>query len=118
MMFFDASARELLELWAVLDAGGRAVVVDFAKRMIECATFIGGPADGHPVTEEDREFVCHSFDHGPDRMAVYEADDRGRFVFVDVRLADDVAAADGRDGCAPSGISDPGPWSDETEAGQ
>jgi hypothetical protein len=118
MMFFDASARELLELWAVLDAGGRAVVIDFAKRLIERATFVGGPFDGHPVTEEDREFVFHSFDHGPDRMAVYEADDRGRFVFVDVRPADDVAAAAGRDGRAPGGISDPGRWSGETEAGQ
>jgi len=118
MMFFDASARELLELWAVLDAGGRAVVIDFAKRLIERATFVGGPFDGRPVTEEDREFVFHTFDHGPDRMAVYESDDRGRFVFVAVRPADEKAAADDRDGFAPGGISDPGPWVDGTEGGQ
>lgn len=91
MSFFDAGARELLELWALLDATARAQLIAAAKRLIECATFIGGPVDGRRVTDADREFPIHTFDHGTDRMAVYESDERGRFVFVDVRAADDVA---------------------------
>ena len=90
-MFYDSTARELLELWALLDADGRILLLDFAKRLIEGATFIGGPIDGHPVTAEDREYPIHTFDHGQGLMAVYETDDRGRFVFVDIRPADDVA---------------------------
>lgn len=85
---------------------------------LDRATFVGGPFDGHPVTDEDREFVFHTFDHGPGRMAVYEADDRGRFVFVDIRPADGVAVADDGDGLALGGVSDPGPWPDETGADQ
>ena len=113
-VFFDASARELLEIWALLDADGRAQLIDMAKRLIERATFIGGPADGHPVTTEDREYPVHTFDHGPGLMAVYEADDRGRFVFVDIRPADSVA---NEPEIGPSECVGPSPWDDEINGG-
>lgn len=43
--------------------------------------FIGGPYDGYPVSESDEEYPVHTFDCG-EKMAVYEWDKPGRFVFV------------------------------------
>jgi hypothetical protein len=112
VIFLDASARALLEVWALLDANARASLVDFANHLIERASFIGGPFDGHPVTDADREFPVHTFDHGPGRMAVYASDERGRFKFVGVRPNDDVTDDDRRgEGSGPS------PWDDKTQGG-
>jgi len=46
-------------------------------------TFLGGPFDGLPMSESDREYPLHTFDMpGERRMAVYEINDKGQFVFV------------------------------------
>ena len=110
----DAGARELLELWALLDADDRMRLLGFAKRLIECATFIGGPFDGWPVDAGDREHPFITFSYTPGLMAVYEIDDRDRFMFVDIRPNDDIAE---RAEIEPGEYTGPSPWDDENQGG-
>ena len=58
---------------------------------IQVATFIGGPYDGWPLTDEDTEYPIHTFDFTPGLMVVYGRDENGRFSFVKICPSDDVA---------------------------
>jgi hypothetical protein len=52
-------------------------------------TFIGGPADGLPITRDDRRHLIHIIAFTPNRVAVYIRDDGPSFSFVRIRDADD-----------------------------
>lgn len=66
----DAGARELLELWALLDADGRMRLLDFARWLFSDSRLRGGPFDGLRIPERFKDKSDLSIEIGG-RAALY-----------------------------------------------
>ena len=79
-VFHDAGARELLELWALLNAGERFVLLGHAHWLVRDSRLIDGPCDGLQVPERFKDASDLSIEiSGRAALYVFDGNMRLRF---------------------------------------